>query len=301
MHFTEAGGAHDDRWRQHRLRHQERYHRSNLRFIGFNQNAQHGGFFGIGDEFGGIVGRNPATLGQQLMHAIGGPLGLQNADIERQIGTRQKPLDDVARLAETPIECVIFFGVEPHRRIVEQRHRHFNISRFQDESPGFRRKIGAQRHAPLPGRIAHPQHRQHVPVIERRCRRQKRQGDLVLVGDDGEHHIGIEVAHWRQGNCQSLAHIGHRIDGKLQNGRHHLVALAAGRRVVCQERRQLHRQRDALFDRAGLDDREEDIDVETETGFVFHAKHRTRLTMPQTCQLTFNNWFTMPARNLLRR
>ena len=49
-----------------------------------------GGLLGVGHQFGRVIGRDPAALRHQLLHAVGGALGLHDADVERQVGAREQ-------------------------------------------------------------------------------------------------------------------------------------------------------------------------------------------------------------------
>ena len=78
--------------------------RGQLDVIGAVEDLQDGALLGIGDHVGRVIGGHPATLGHELMHLVGGALGLQDADVERQRVERQQAVDDLLDPAEPGIE-----------------------------------------------------------------------------------------------------------------------------------------------------------------------------------------------------
>jgi hypothetical protein len=242
---------------------------------GFDQNAQHGILFGVVDEFNGVIGRKPAAFRHQLMHPVGGALGLHDANIERQVRASEQLLGHVARMAEARVERVILLIIQLDLGIVEEQQADVERQRLHGIGHRLVTDVRAHDDGRLAGRVTHAQHGQHVPVIERRRCCKEGQRDLVVVRNDGEQDIGMKL--WRVGQRRgkASADVRHGVHGQLQHDGYHLVVFGLGDTLTCKEHGKLPRQNQALGNRAIFDHVIEDAGIESKTGFVFQGNRPT--------------------------
>ena len=102
--------------------------------------------------------------------------------------------------------------VELHRAIVKQAHAHLKRGGLHRIGQRFFRKIRPKNNCLLARDIAHPQNGQHVPVIKRRCHREKRKGNVIIIGNNGKQDVGMEIGNGNQPIHQDTAHFLNGVD-----------------------------------------------------------------------------------------
>ena len=213
----------------------------------FCQHVQNGHFLGISHQFAGIIGRHPVALRHHLAHPHRCPLGLQNADVERQIRTSQEFFNHITRLAQALVDLPHINGFEFDSPIFQQGNNSCGGGSFDNIGNCVRSQILASRHCRLTTVIPHPQDRLHVPSIQGRCLQQEGQGNGIFVSNDRKNQIGMQVFDVGKFHSQYAPHHGIAVGCNLEQNRYHLITLNLRAFRTGNKGCQLSRQRHAGF------------------------------------------------------
>ena len=269
-HFTNRRRAHDNGRNEHVFGHQEWNGPRQFLITGIHQNAQDRGFFRVSHELRRIIGWYPSLRRHQLMHTVRGALGLQNANIERQIRAAEQQIHHFRRLAKAVIKRVIAGIIKLNGGIAKHYQAKFKRTRIDDKGQSGVRNIGPPGDRRPANLVTYAEDSQHVPVVERRRRMKKRQGDIIIIGDNRKYNIRMQILDTNKPVHQRLPHFPDRINAQLQNDRHDLIAFAFGIFVIGDKCRKLNSQLNAGNGITRFNDFVKNTGVETRLGFDTH-------------------------------